>query len=110
MHRPYLLALDLGTASLGHVAFALDEAGTELRGILDLGVAGFPRWPQAQDRRAFGRAAAPAFRDTLAGDTPGIPHCQNESLTFGYKAAVQSSIHYFSTIGGDFFGGFACFH
>ena len=42
MHRPYLLALDLGTASLGHVAVALNEAGTEPRGILDLGVRVFP--------------------------------------------------------------------
>ena len=37
IHKPYLLVLDLGTASLGHVAFALDEAGTKPRGILDLG-------------------------------------------------------------------------
>ena len=42
MHKPYLLALDLGTASLGHVAFALDEAGKEPQGILDLGVQVFP--------------------------------------------------------------------
>ena len=41
MHKPYLLALDLGTASLGHVAFALDE-GEEPRGILDLGMRVFP--------------------------------------------------------------------
>ena len=52
MYKPYLLALDLGTASLGYVAFALDEAGKEPQAILDLGVRVFPdgREPEAPDK------------------------------------------------------------
>ena len=108
IHKPYLLALDLGTASLGHVAFALDEASTELRGILDLGVRVFPdgREPETGEPLAVQRRrlSRPARRDT-----PGVPPRQNERLTFGHKAAIRFSIHRLSTIGGDFFGGFACF-
>lgn len=64
MNKPYLLALDLGTASLGYVAFALDEAGTELRGILDLGVRVFPdgREPKTGEPLAVQRRLARGIR------------------------------------------------
>ena len=64
MHKPYLLALDLGTASLGYVAFALDEAGTEPRGILDLGVRVFPdgREPKTGEPLAVQRRLARGIR------------------------------------------------
>ena len=106
MHKPYLLALGLGTASLGHVAFALDETGTEPQGILDLGVRIFPdgREPRTGEPSAVQR------RPPFAPGPPGMPHRQNERLTFGHKAAIRSSIDRLSTIGGDFFGGLACFH
>ena len=63
MHKPYLLALDLGTASLGHVAFALDEA-CEPQGILDLGVRVFPdgREPKTGEPLAVQRRLARGIR------------------------------------------------
>lgn len=64
MHKPYLLALDLGTSSLGHVAFELDEAGTEPRDILDLGVRVFPdgREPKTGEPLAVQRRLARGIR------------------------------------------------
>ena len=63
MHKPYLLALDLGTASLGYVAFALDK-GEEPQGILDLGVRVFPdgREPKTGEPLAVQRRLARGIR------------------------------------------------
>ena len=73
MYKPYLLAPDLGTASLGYVAFALDEADTELRGILDLGVRIFPdgREPRTGEPLAVQRPPPSATSPQgHSGDSP----------------------------------------
>ena len=73
MYKPYLLALDLGTASLGHVAFALNEAGTEPRGILDLGVRVFPDGREPKTGEPLAVQRRPSFAPGLQGHSGHAP-------------------------------------
>lgn len=63
MSHPYLLALDLGTSSIGHVAFSLDTSN-QPTGILDLGVRIFSdgRDPKTKEPLAVSRRTARGIR------------------------------------------------
>ena len=73
MYKPYLLALDLGTASVGHVAFELDEAGTEPRGILDLGVRVFPDGRELKSGETMAVQRCPPSATRLRGTRQELP-------------------------------------
>lgn len=63
--KPYLLALDLGTSSIGHTVFELD-ANDEPINILDIGVRIFPdgREPKSKEPLAVQRRIARGIRRT----------------------------------------------
>ncbi|MDX1803897.1 MAG: hypothetical protein R3292_07425, partial [Alcanivorax sp.] len=84
MASPYLLALDLGTSSIGYVAFSLDENEIPT-GILDLGVRIFPdgREPKTKEPLAVGRRKARGIRRTRDRGQNRVRRLVQELIEFG---------------------------
>ncbi|GAB1255514.1 hypothetical protein NBRC116494_00160 [Aurantivibrio plasticivorans] len=84
MDTPYLLALDLGTSSIGYVAFALDDSD-EPKSILDLGVRIFPdgRHPKTKEPLAVSRRIARGIRRNRDRGQNRVRRLVKELIEFG---------------------------
>lgn len=84
MNSPYLLALDLGTSSIGYVAFSLDSYDKP-DGILDLGVRVFSdgRDPKTKEPLAVSRRKARGIRRTRDRGQNRVRRLTKELIEFG---------------------------
>ncbi len=84
MHQPYLLALDLGTSSIGYVAFAIDDEN-QPTGILDLGVRIFSdgRDPKTKEPLAVARRVARGIRRNRDRGQNRVRRLVRELIEFG---------------------------
>lgn len=84
MNSPYLLALDLGTSSIGYVAFEVDDNSQPVR-ILDLGVRIFPdgRDPKSREPLAVGRRLARGMRRTRDRSQNRVRRLVKELISLG---------------------------
>ncbi|MES9970611.1 MAG: type II CRISPR RNA-guided endonuclease Cas9 [Candidatus Thiodiazotropha sp.] len=84
MKQPYLLALDIGTSSIGHVAFSIDQANLPT-GILDLGVRIFSdgRDPKSKEPLAVARRTARGIRRNRDRGQNRVRRLVKELIQFG---------------------------
>ena len=84
MTKKYLLALDMGTSSIGHVAFAIDQNNQPIS-ILHTGVRVFSdgRNPKTKEPLAVGRRTARGIRRTRDRGQNRVRRLVKELIQFG---------------------------
>ena len=91
MHKPYLLALDLGTSSIGYVAFEIDDCNQPV-GIIDLGVRIFPdgRDPKTKEPLAVSRRMARGIRRNRDRGQNRVRRLVRELIDYGLLPEDES--------------------
>lgn len=91
MHKPYLLALDLGTSSIGYVAFEIDQDNQPI-GIIDLGVRIFPdgRDPKTKEPLAVSRRTARGIRRNRDRGQSRVRRLVRELIDYGLLPEDES--------------------